>query len=231
MSTTSTPADQPEPSPTDRVRTPVVVLVVVVLIAVGIGLGAALRLGSDAQTIAVPAADSVAVGFAQDMSVHHDQAIQMASTAFAATASPEIRSLAFDVLTTQQAQVGQMQGWLSLWGRAALPDGSYMSWMRPAEQGMSVQGGGRAEMPGMASQGELATLRDLTGAELDTTFLQLLLRHHQGGAGMLSDAAARAEEPVVANFARQVGSAQRTESDHLAELLAVRGAKPLPSPR
>lgn len=86
-------------------------------------------------------------------------------------------------------------------------------------------------MPGMASQAELAALRGLTGAELDTNFLQLLLRHHQGGAGMLSYAAARAEQPVVANFARQVGSAQRTESDHLAKLLTMRGAKPLPSTR
>ena len=45
----------------------------------------------------VPAADSVDVGFLQDMSVHHGQAVEMASWERDHTTDPELRQLAFDI--------------------------------------------------------------------------------------------------------------------------------------
>ena len=56
-------------------------------------------------------------------------------------------------------------------------------------------------MPGMASTEELSGLRAATGPQLDVLFLQLMLRHHEGGAGMLSYAAEHAELPQVRNLA------------------------------
>ena len=244
---TELPADTDAPEPeqvtegADRNRTrrrrsqraPVAILALIAVLAVGFALGSLVKLPTGDPALTVPAADSVDVGFAQDMTVHHTQAVQMATVAYPRAVDPYVRSLAFDVMTSQQAQIGQMQGWLALWGRALQPAGNYMTWMTNAPgrsmAGMSADtGGGVAVMPGMASPAELEKLRASTGPALDTLFLQLMLRHHQGGAGMLNYAAEHAVEPVVRNFAKQVASTQHSEAGYLESLLSQRGAAPLP---
>jgi uncharacterized protein (DUF305 family) len=84
-------------------------------------------------------------------------------------------------------------------------------------------------MPGMATPGELDRLSKASGAEFDTMFLQLMVRHHQGGKAMLEFAAVHAETDVVRNLARQMAIAQGMEIDYMTQLLAERGAAPLPN--
>jgi uncharacterized protein (DUF305 family) len=199
-----------------------------------LGAAAGLFIGLPGTAPPAPAADSVDVGFAQDMTVHHEQAVLMASWARDHSTDPVVRQLAFDIESTQIAQIGRMQGWLALWGRAPLPTGGHMAWMTgPAAdhhgQGAS-DGGGVATMPGMATAEELRALREATGTELDVLFLQLMLRHHEGGAGMLADAAEHASVPDVRNLSSQMLAAQSNESVYLRTLLAERGAAPLPPP-
>ena len=181
---------------------------------------------------AAPAADSVDVGFCQDMSVHHRQAATMAALAREHSTDQRIRGLAFDIETSQLGQVGRMQGWLTLWGRDPLPAGSHMGWMR--DTGMAGHGeaatGGLAQMPGMATQEELDRLGRARGAEFDVLFLQLMVRHHQGGASMMSYAAEHAEVGVVRTLAGQMLGSQRKEIGYMTELLTERGAQPLPAP-
>src|SRR5205814_1698430 len=69
------------------------------------------------------------VGFAQDMSVHHLQAVTMANWARDHSTDPEIRQIAFDIQSTQLEQVGRMKGWLMLWGQPEQAIGAYMKWM------------------------------------------------------------------------------------------------------
>ncbi|MBW0114117.1 DUF305 domain-containing protein [Pseudonocardia abyssalis] len=180
---------------------------------------------------AVPAADSVDVGFAQDMSVHHRNAVQMASWARDNSGDPTVRPLAFDIESGQTAQIGQMQGWLALWDAPAFPVNGYMRWMSDmsTELGMGHTADGRARMPGMASTEDLARLRASTGPAADVLFLQLMLRHHEGGAGMLSYAAERAGRQQVRNLAAQMLTAQTAESQSIRQMLAERGAAPLPA--
>lgn len=180
----------------------------------------------------------VDVGFAQDMSVHHRQAVLMAGLARERSADPAIRLLAFDIETNQLEQIGQMQGWLSLWNAAALPTGRYMTWMpsdagsMPGMVGMAHGGGpaGVAMMPGMASPADLDRLRASTGAQFDILFLQLMLRHHQGGAPMAQYAAQHGEVAQVRNLAEKMVVSQGAESDFMTQLIAQRGAQPLPPP-
>jgi uncharacterized protein (DUF305 family) len=200
-----------------------------------LGAAGGLLLGLPGSTgSAVPAADSVDVGFAQDMTVHHQQAVEMASWERDHTTDPALKQLAADIEATQTSQIGRMQGWLELWGAGALPVGGHMKWMSDPTamhdgHGMPMTpGGGVATMPGMASTADLTALRAASGPQLDVLFLQLMLRHHEGGAGMLSYAAERAELPQVRNLARQMLSSQTTESDYLRQLLAARGGTPLP---
>jgi len=228
------PTDRPAPQPTDRreprwVRPLIVTAAVLALLLVGATGG--LLLGR-AGTPTVPAADSVDVGFLQDMSVHHQQAVEMAGWERDHTADPQLRQLAFDIESTQTAQIGRMQGWLEMWGAPAQPVGRpYMTWMTTtpsAGHQHTVSSAGAATMPGMASAEDLKNLRAATGPPLDVLFLQLMLRHHEGGAGMLSDAAQNASQPEVRNLATQMLSSQAAEADYMKQLLATRGGTPLP---
>ncbi len=202
-----------------------------VLITAGVLL-AVLLLGASgglllAQTdSADPAPSAVDIGFAQDMSVHHRQAVLMASLVPERSNDPAVRTLAFDIKATQLEQIGRMQGWLSLWGAPALPTGEHMTWMSGHGHGH----GGSAMMPGMASQQELDALRQASGAEFDVLFLQLMLRHHQGGVPMARYAQEHAAVPQVRNLAGQMLASQTMESAFMKQLLAERGAQPLPRP-
>ena len=198
-----------------------------VLVAVGgalamflLGAAAGLFIGLPGSAPQAPAPDSVDVGFAQDMTVHHEQAVLMASWARDHSTDPVVRQLAFDIESTQIAQIGRMQGWLALWGRAPLPTGGYMAWMTgPAadHHGQAASDGGVATMPGMATAEELRTMRAATGTQLDVLFLQLMLRHHEGGTGMLAYAA------------EKMRVSQQYDITALTEKLQDLGAQPLPS--
>jgi len=228
----------------------------VILLLVGATAGLALggRLGGS-DTAATPTTDSVDAGFARDMAVHHDQGVLMAHYAEQNTSDPEIEVMAYDIGYTQTDQLGQMQGWLSLWDLPASSTAPRMAWMggTAADHGMAMgsasattSGGTPAAaaaatasassatdpllMPGMATDAEIAKLKGLTGKESDVYFLQLMIRHHQGGAGMMQYAAEHATLPVVRNFADKMLQAQTAEISVMTQMLAERGAEPLPAP-
>jgi uncharacterized protein (DUF305 family) len=163
-----------------------------------------------------PADDSVDAGFARDMIRHHEQAVQMASIIVFRTENEDIRTLAYDILTTQQAQIGYMGGWLSAWDLLPNSDDPPMSWM-----GHDMAG---QPMPGMASAEEIATLQSLPPGEADVAFLTLMIRHHQGALGMASDAAERADHDYVRTFARSVVATQEAEIANMEALQATLGA-------
>jgi len=191
------------------------------LLLVLVGVIGGIALGRSTATTYGPADDSIDVAFLQDMVVHHGQAVEMAVWARNNTADPRIRQIAFDIESTQTSQVGRMEGWLTLWGQPLRPpSGQYMGWM-----GMPA-----ATMPGMASPEDLARMRAATGRDLDVAFLQLMLRHHQGGLPMMQAAEARASVPAVRALAASMVASQSAEAQTMTQMLAERGAAPLPAP-
>jgi uncharacterized protein (DUF305 family) len=213
-------------------RTALLAVIAVGLVLLGGGLAVALGVGRDAG--AMPSTDSVDAGFARDMSRHHLQGVEMANVALERSEDPEIRSLAFDISSTQTNQAGRMEGWLSLWG---LPSsgGDVMAWMADdeAHTGHSMEGmdmGGETLMPGMATEEELTELRGLSGTAFDVQFLRLMIRHHQGGLGMAQYAADHADEDAVARLAGTIADTQTAETATMTELLTQRGGTPLPAP-
>jgi uncharacterized protein (DUF305 family) len=84
-------------------------------------------------------------------------------------------------------------------------------------------------MPGMATNSEIAHLQALRGTESDIYFLQLMIRHHQGGQPMMEYAAQHATNPVVRNFADKMAQSQSAEISVMTQMLAERGAEPLPA--
>lgn len=214
-------------------RTALLVLGVIGILLIGFALGLFARIPLDGNTDPKPSA--VDTGFSQDMSVHHTQAVEMSAVALSNSTDPAVKRLAYDILTTQQNQAGRMQAWLQLWGEPLLPSGGYMGWMTGTE-GSGHHGGGQSQqhtgpvqsMPGMASQEELNALRQATGPALDVMFLQLMLRHHQGGMPMIEYAAERAETNGVRALAASMVKTQQGEAQLMTQMLTDRGASALP---
>lgn len=168
----------------------------------------------------IPAADSVEVGFARDMSIHHEQAVAMAALVYDRSDNDAVRSLAFDILTTQQGQIGIMTGWLDAWGLPLTSAGPRMGWM-----GMPMTG----LMPGMATAEQMAALRAATGTEADTLFLQLMIPHHRSGMEMAQYVADRTRNESIRRFTAGMAAAQGLEITYMEELLKGIGAEPPPA--
>jgi uncharacterized protein (DUF305 family) len=149
-----------------------------------------------------PGDSSAEPGFARDMSVHHAQAVEMAEIVRFKTESADIRTLATDIALTQQAQIGQMQGWLDVWGLPATGTEPAMSWMGHPTEG---------RMPGMATPEEINRLEDAPPAEADRQFLYLMIRHHRGAIPMAEAVLERTDRPEVRQLAKAIAASQRQE--------------------
>jgi uncharacterized protein (DUF305 family) len=184
---------------------------------------------------------SVDVGFSRDMREHHAQAVQMSVLVRDRSADPEVRTLALDVLLTQQQQAGQMYGWLADWGVAQSGAAAPMQWMSQASMaGHTMAGAGATPaptettnnmgrmqmaptMPGMASQADLQRLAGLSGVEAERFYLQLMIPHHQGAVAMAEVAAEQAETVVVRRLAENIVASQSAEITVLQQMLTARG--------
>ena len=168
-----------------------------------------------------PGEDSVEAGFARDMVVHHEQAVTMALMALGRTSDPAIATLATDILLTQQNQIGQMLGWLNVWGLPATGLGPRMAWMElsagEAMAGMAMPMDGA--MPGMATPEELARLAELSGDAYDAEFLRLMIPHHRGAIPMAETALERSDNAQVQALARAIVATQPAEVAAMEELL------------
>jgi uncharacterized protein (DUF305 family) len=164
-----------------------------------------------------PGDDSLEAGFARDMIVHHDQAVAMALSIRYRTADPRLKSLATDIILTQQNQIGQMLGWLNVWDLPATGSDPPMAWM-----GHPVTG----RMPGMATPEELADLERLSGDAADAEFLRLMIRHHQAAIPMAEAALAQSDVGPVHDLAGSIIASQQIEIAAMEDLLAEKTGTP-----
>ncbi len=210
---------------------------VMVLLGATIGVALAGR-GTPAVSISAEGQDPVDTGFARDMTVHHNQGVLMAHVAELDSTDKEVRLMAYDIEFQQTSQIGTMQGWLDLWGVPRITQDAHMAWMgatgmadmnmTPTATAGATGLSDGAVMPGMATDAEITRLEGLKGAASDVFFLQLMIRHHQGGAAMMSYAADHAASKVVQNFASKMLEAQTSEVSIMTDMLKRRGAQPLP---
>lgn len=213
------------PPATERRRWALVVVAAVVALALVL-ISGALAVVTGVGRAPVPADDSVDAGFARDMSIHHRQAVTMAAFVRDRSADSEVELLAFDIESTQNNQVGMMQGWLGVWDLPVNTTAAQMSWMADGPM-MDMSNG---PMPGMATPDELQQLRGLSGTELDVRFLQLMIRHHLGGVPMARYAVEHAETGPVRRLAQTILDTQSAEVLTMEQMLRDRGGSTLPPP-
>ncbi len=172
----------------------------VALLALLVGIGAVLVV----QKAATPGAGSVDVGFMQDMTTHHQQAVEMASIVAETGSDPDVRAFAREILTLQQYEVGYMEALLEDWGQWLFPqDRTAMEWM-----GMSSS---PDQMPGMQTPQAMDELEGASGARVEELFIPMMIDHHKGGVHMAAYAAEHASDPRVRDLAGRIVQQQQGE--------------------
>jgi uncharacterized protein (DUF305 family) len=104
--------------------------------------------------------------FAQMMIPHHKQAVSMSEIALKKSKNPGILTLSKQIKSLQSSEISQL---------------SY--WLKATDSSMTMDHD--MKMSGMLTTKELTSLKNLTGTSFDRTFLQLMIKHHQGAIEML----------------------------------------------
>ena len=177
--------------------------------------------------------NSLEAGFARDMQVHHAQAVEMSLIVREKSNDPNLRAMAYDVITSQQQQIGQMYAWLEGWGLSQTSSRAPMAWMsRMDHSGMSGMSSGPdsmklrpdGRMPGMASAADVARLRAAEGRDAEILWLQLMIPHHRAGVMMAEAVTQKSSDSQVVRLAEAIRTAQLAEIQQMRQMLTERGA-------
>ncbi|WP_033284278.1 DUF305 domain-containing protein [Streptomyces sp. NRRL F-525] len=192
------------------------------LVAAGAITYAVAEDGGGSSNSPTPTADSADAGFARDMAVHHQQAVEMSYIVRDRTKNVEVRRLAYDIAQTQANQRGMLLGWLDLWNLPKVSADPPMTWMGMGDMASGKDG---ALMPGMATNTELKKLNSLSGKPAEVLFLQLMTDHHKGGIHMAEGCVEKCRVGVEKRLAQGMVDAQQSEIQLMADMLKERGAK------
>jgi uncharacterized protein (DUF305 family) len=210
-----------ETRPHSKLRVHVLIALCGLLLVLG-GMWLQSARAADDDGVRLSAAD---VGFAQDMSTHHEQALLIAQT-LARDVDPQVRAFADQIVVAQTSEIATMHGWLTLFDQPFATEHP-MEWMHGTDH---HSGNGAGPMPGMASMDDITKLTGLRGVEAEVLFLQLMIRHHQGGVEM----AAAATELVSASPIRRIAQGMMQDQSHeiamMTAFLKARSGHPLPYP-
>ena len=137
--------------------------------------------------------------FAQMMIPHHEQAISMSETALKKSRNQAILKLSNQIKSLQGTEKSQLAYWLKATDSSMTMDHDM-------------------QMSGMLTTKELASLKRLTGTQFDRTFLQLMIKHHQGAIEML-DLISDSRNAEAKALAKAIKSAQSREITSMKLLL------------
>ena len=137
--------------------------------------------------------------FAQMMIPHHEQAISMSETALKKSRNQAILKLSNQIKSLQGTEKSQLAYWLKATDSSMTMDHDM-------------------QMSGMLTTKELASLKRLTGTQFDRTFLQLMIKHHQGAIEML-DLISDSKNMEAKALAKAINSAQSKEITSMKLLL------------
>ncbi|MBS4103804.1 DUF305 domain-containing protein, partial [Tsukamurella paurometabola] len=242
------------------VRVAAAVVAVALAVVIGVVIGKGVRAEPAAQQPGGPQRLSAAdIGFAQDMMAHHQRALQMVEL-LRPDLSADIRGIATQIQLSQSREIGVLMGWLEVLGEPLQNPNpmAWMTDASSAAAPTTTGGGGHGghtmpipadgststsaaasaapsttvqhSMPGMATSEELTRLADATGVQQETLFLQLMLRHHQGGVDMAGYAQRKGDAPAVRQRATAMAKEQSDEISMMLMQLTARNASALPYP-
>ena len=141
--------------------------------------------------------------FAQGMIPHHQQAIDMSTSALARSSNTKVKALASGIISDQKKEINQMKYWLAA---------------KKAPLKMEHDMGHGMGMDGMLSESQVAELKKLRGPKFDTAFLKAMIEHHQGALTMLSMLSGSKNSEARA-LSKEIRAAQSGEISLMQKLL------------
>ena len=135
--------------------------------------------------------------FAEAMTPHHQQAIDMSAYAQTNTSNGDILAIAAKITAEQGPEIDTMTPWLE--GKSV----NYMMMMM---------------MDGMLSPMELSELRAAKDGDFDKLYIQYMISHHEGAVKMAAEAM-NVDDPELSAFANAIIVAQTAEIEELLALL------------
>lgn len=125
----------------------------------------------------------------------------MAALAPERATDPRVRSIAARIAGVQRPEIAALRAWLGRQDHATVGHGGHAS--------------DHAQMPGMATPAQLATLGTVSGPAFDRMFLDLMTAHHRGALAMAQDVLTTGTDVTVSEFAQDVIATQTVEIDRM----------------
>ncbi|MGK7223433.1 DUF305 domain-containing protein [Kocuria flava] len=156
------------------------------------------------------------VMFAQEMRVHHEQAVEMSQTLLAKEGIPEeVRQLAEGVIAAQGPEIEQMDRMLQAWDEPTTAEAEEMEGMDHGSMDSDSEPG----MNGMMSEEDLGQLEDAQGTEAARLYLEQMTVHHEGAIDMAREQMENGANPEALELAEDVVAAQEAEIAEMNRML------------
>jgi uncharacterized protein (DUF305 family) len=137
------------------------------------------------------------VRFMDEMIEHHMMAVQMGTICLDKAVHQELRAMCQEIVTTQQAEIATMRGWLATW------------------YGMTHQA---HDMP-PGHHVRMEKLAMLSNAEFEIAFMREMIRHHRMAVVKASQCIARAYHEQLQDMCSDIVTAQLAEIRQMEEWL------------
>jgi uncharacterized protein (DUF305 family) len=189
-------------------HTPRKILVIVAIVGSAISLSACSTAASPGATASSSPASAVFtsadVGFATDMSAHHQQAVEMSQMLLdKSDIDPRVVTLAQGIKAAQGPEIEQMTSWLSAWGQKA-----------DSMSGMDMSGT-------LMSDSDMNSLKTSTGLAASKLFLTQMTVHHTSALVMAKTEIDSGKNVDAVTLAKKIVSTQTAEITQMGDILAT----------
>lgn len=151
------------------------------------------------------------VEFAQNMIVHHQQAIEMADLVIENGESDEVDALAGRVKAKQAPEIEQLRAILDKWGQPEMAAGDTKDM-----PGMDMGDGGSTKM---LTPEQMAKLKGAKGPEADRMFLEMMIEHHTAAIATAEAEVKSGQNAEAKALAKQVIKDQTAEKAEIEKML------------
>jgi len=175
------------------------------LLLAGAVIAAALIAGCGSSSPSTPKANAADKAFVAEMVPHHKLAVQMAQMAQTQGQHPQIKTLAGNIIDSQNGEIDEMTKLAPTIG--ATIDNQATGQMTPA-MGQNAQALGMS----MDAMGMSMNMAQLRGAKpFDRAFIDMMTPHHQGAIAMAQAELAKGQDPQLRNLATSIIADQTRE--------------------
>ena len=146
------------------------------------------------------------VTYAQGMTMHHQQAVEMSDIVLGKSGvDPEVTQLAKDIKKAQGPEITTMEGWLEDWGQDSMDHGDH----------------GSMDGDGMVSAEDITALKQADGPAASRLFLTQMIEHHEGAVAMARQHRKDGKNPEALELSSTVITDQKAE---IKEMRTMRAA-------